>query len=436
VKIKETLLNWIKFLYEKFFGMEFTDEIRTLINNIYYVFIGTTFSSIFLFIIHVYGGRVVGPEQYGLFNLMVSISLFLAIPTTLGMEIATQKYLPSNRDVKERKKIISSSYFIIFILLIILLPVYLLISAYVSSPIRISIELFYLAIIFSILYTLYKTSTGIMRGLLSMKRYSIFEILSSFIAFILFFYLISICMERGFSALYLPFGIKYLVVFFLVLLYVKHYLSSKIDFSWSKKLVHYGSIAAIGDVAWVLVGNIDRIMINMFLDTSSVGIYQAYYFASTVPIGAIWGVFRFVLFPTFSKFEDKKSILFRIEKLIPLCFLILLILTPIVTFIILCLYGTSYKIDFLLIILFTFFTAIAHISAMYSWLLNSIGVGGVKVVTMSTYLLAGVNIILNLILIPNIGLFGAVMASVISKSAVLVYYLYTIYLKKSFTELV
>ena len=51
---------------------------------------------------------------------------------------------------------------------------------------------------------------------------------------------------------------------------------------------------------------------------------------------------------------------------------------------------------------------------MYGQLLNSVGVKGVKITSCGATILAVVNVALNILLIPHIGLYGAIIATIVA----------------------
>jgi len=91
--------------------------------------------------------------------------------------------------------------------------------------------------------------------------------------------------------------------------------------------------------------------------------------------------------------------------------------TPFILFleiIIIKLYGKKYPFDLLLIFLFGIVSICVVIDSFYAWFLNSIGTIGVKITVFAAAILAIVNIGINILLIPSIGLIGAIISALIS----------------------
>jgi O-antigen/teichoic acid export membrane protein len=163
----------------------------------------------------------------------------------------------------------------------------------------------------------------------------------------------------------------------------------------------------------VIVTNIDKLLINKYMSVSSVGIYLAYYMASMTVPEYLFRIFHSVFFPTVSKYEDKDKIYRKINKSIPYVsgwgFLFIFL----GEFVILKLYGNKYPLDPLWMILFAVASICPFISGIYSWLLVSVGEHGARINAFSTVFIALVNIGLNIIFIPSMGIIGATISRII-----------------------
>ena len=76
--------------------------------------------------------------------------------------------------------------------------------------------------------------------------------------------------------------------------------------------------------------------------------------------------------------------------------------------------GVNTTFDPKLVLLFGFTGICISIDQLYGQLMNSIGVSGIKIVSFAAIIMAIVNVLLNMLLIPLIGIEGSIIATIIS----------------------
>jgi O-antigen/teichoic acid export membrane protein len=112
--------------------------------------------------------------------------------------------------------------------------------------------------------------------------------------------------------------------------------------------------------------------------------------------------------------QDKGMLFKRINKV---AFLFILFGWPIALisgYVIFMMYGNKYPFDLPLTLLFTTAGVCISIDMLYGQLLCSVSVIGAKITSYAAVVMAVVSVILNFLLIPIIGLAGAIIASIIS----------------------
>jgi O-antigen/teichoic acid export membrane protein len=190
-------------------------------------------------------------------------------------------------------------------------------------------------------------------------------------------------------------------------------------------LSKYAAFSLIGALSFVFYNNFGKIMISRDLNITDLGIYNAYFSASVNLMGIFSGMFYIVFFPTVSKYENKGIIFKRINKFIPYLVCLGIPLIFIFEFIVLKLYGNEYPLNAVWMILFPIASVCIVIDGLYGWLLNSVGSRGAKIVSFAAVILVFVNVGLNLILIPRIGITGSLISMIISytsSAAVILYF--------------
>lgn len=401
--IKESLVN----IYEKVFREKITAGTKLFIKNLGYIITGFGISALCIFVFQIIVGRILGPAEYGKYVLVDSMAIFLYILMILGLSTAAVKYTAEKGDYQRQRKIISTSYLMVFVLSLISIFFLFIFSPQLSKLFSISLLIFRLAIIFAFFYALYTLATNTLRGLHQMAKLSIFRAGYGFLVLIVFGIFI-LTKHISFLAAVFSICFAYLVVFILITINLRQYLSLEFDKFWADELFRYGIYAVIGGACLVLLPALSKILVNRYLTTTDVGIYNAYYFSSIAVVIFLSTMFITVFFPTASKYQQKKPIFKKIKQLLPYLFLGGIPAFFGIEWIILTLYGAKYPINYPLMLLFVLTSILIAIHSLYNWLFCSEGVLGVKLVTAVFIFIALINILFSVYLIPIFALYGAI----------------------------
>jgi O-antigen/teichoic acid export membrane protein len=145
-----------------------------------------------------------------------------------------------------------------------------------------------------------------------------------------------------------------------------------------------------------------------------VGIYGVYYYASFAIIGLCLSIFTTVFFPTVSKIPDKYQVYKKLNTTIPYLLVLGIPGTLIGEFVILQFFGTEYPVDPVLLLLFAVSAVLVFWYTIFAWFFNADGITGVRLTISGTLLIAIANVMLNIVLIPVAGLYGAVGATILA----------------------
>ncbi|MCQ8893260.1 MAG: oligosaccharide flippase family protein [Methanolinea sp.] len=404
----------LAFLYQKIFREKIDDEIKKFIKNLSYVGFGTIFSTLFSFLFNILAGRILGPGGYGQFILVQSIGMMLYIPMMLGFNTAMIKYCAENRDDDQLKRIISTTFFLIFTLIILSVMVYGLFVNLLIAFFSVNMKIIWFSIIFAVLFVLFTLVTSTLRGLHQMEKFALFQSLFGIVlllSFLAFLFVQFVTFEAMVYAYYIAYGVIFCVI---VSISLKKYLSFQVDRIWLSKVWKYSGYALIGGLSFTLYTNIDRILINYYMDIGSVGIYGVYYYASFAVIGLFSGIFVTVFFPTASKVINKELLYIKLKKLIPLLFIIGIPGTMVSEFVILRFFGKEYPVDLSLMFIFALTAVLVTTYTIFAWFFNAEGMLGARLTVSGTMIIAIVNVIFNILFIPIFGLYGAIGATLIA----------------------
>lgn len=401
----------LSFFYEKIFHEPVNEEVETFVKNLSFVGFGTILSTLFSFLFNVIGGRMLGPSEYGSFTLVQSIAMILYIPMILGFNTAMVKFCAETTNHDRLSRIISTTYIIAFFLTTISILLYVIFIDQLAASFSVNKGIIWLSIIFAVFFVFYTLTTATLRGLHLMKRFAAFQPLFGF-SLLSTFFIFTYIQPSSFKAMvyanYFAFATIGSVI---CILFLKKILAFRVDRLWLSKAWRYSNYAVIGGLAFTLYSNIDRILINHYMGVESVGIYGVYYYASFAVIGLFSGIFITVFFPVASKTSGKKLLYHKLTKTIPFIIIFGIPGVLIGEFIIIQLFGKEYPIDFTLMVLFAITAVLAIWYSILAWFFSSDGINGARLAVIGTLLIAMVNLLLNIILIPHIGLYGAIIAS-------------------------
>ena len=223
------------------------------------------------------------------------------------------------------------------------------------------------------------------------------------------------------------FGIVYsLEALFLALALVLTYaIQDQTIFKWRirldvvKNLIGKSWLLVLSGLSAVIYLKIDQVMLGIIVSDQEVGIYSA-----AVKLSEAWYFIPLILsnalFPAIlsSKIKGQQTYRFRLQQLCDLYFLISLLLAIVVSFlanfIIVLLYGVQYDSSALILQVHIWAGIFIFLRSVLSkWLIAE---DKYKFSLISQLSGAVVNVLLNLVLIPRYGGFGAAIATVISYS--------------------
>lgn len=408
------LFPFINIIYRKIFHEEVSSEVEKFIKNLSYVGTGTIIASVFSFSYNILAGRWLGPSEYGTFTLVQSIAMFLYIPMLLGFHTAMVKYNAEKVDFLRQRCIISTTYILVLLFTVISLLIYFIFSKEIMAIFSISGEVFYFALIFAVLFVFYTLATEALRSLHMIRTYSRLMPVYSAILFFAFLAFVFAFKEISFKTSLYSMLLAYGITGGIILKFLRKYLRPELSKEWAHKLHKYSVYSLMGGISATLYLNLDKIIINMYMPVSNVGIYWAYNYSFTTLILLFSSIFVNVFFPVASMCSNKEVLFNRINKVVILSIIFGWPLTIGTGCVILKLYGGSYPFDLSLTLLFATAGICISVDKLYGQLLNSVGVKGVKITSFGAIVLALVNILLNFLLVPYIGLRGAIIATIIA----------------------
>ena len=374
------------------------------------------------------------PAEYGLYYSCLSLIGLFSLFKDFGLNGSLIYHISKFKAEKKFKKLNASVFTVLFIQII---PALIIATIIFFSSDFIAVNYLHLSknLVFGVLVIkvlaivyfiqiFYNIVLSILQGFQLMNFFAIVDFCRMLFYFILTFIFISL----NFSVLSpaLGFLISYIFVilifspFALKLIpnFKKLHLERKIfDKELAKKLFFYGFPIMLSSAAGLIIGYTDTILITIFRNLEEVGIYQT----AQPTARLLWffaGSFTTVLFPLVTELKTKK--IKGLEKGVSLIYrYIWIIIIPF------ALMSFSFSREILNLFFGSFYSSgsnvlkILSIGAIFfsivqvnGCVLN--GLGKPKNYTKIVYIGAAINLILNLVLIPIIGITGAATSTLLT----------------------
>lgn len=342
--IKKKLISTLEFIHLKLFGHEMSDVMRIFLGHLSWSIMGGIFASAIMMLINILAGRLMGPDEYGRYNLLITLSQLLVIPILFGLDTSSVIAISASKNIKDKNiNITSTLYFVLFTLSIsTILSVVIFPSITKNFPIGKTFLL--ITIIYALLSGLRVILESIIRGLHLFKTQfyaKIFEILIITLTFILFFII-----KNNHNFFY------YTISLISGLIFALFFYSKKIfphisyfSFSVLKKQILLGKIILIGTILGVGFNSVDKIIIAKYLNLTELGIYSAYFTISVNLIAQLTQMFINVFLPVVSGINNNTFIK-KIDRLYLISFVPILISLFGIILLAISLFGNKYGINF------------------------------------------------------------------------------------------
>lgn len=255
------------------------------------------------------------PADWGVFNIVWSLWIFLSVLYSLGFENSFMKYFIEEKN-KQRKAEIYSSVLtaLLFSSLVFSLCIYFG-SDWINNLLHFEDErkgIFLIKVLAVLLFfdTIYRIPLLLLRAELNTKVYTYLTIVTLIINLGLNLFLI-IVQGYGIEAIFYSYIASVFVTTLICLVITSPYLTSKISFTEIKRQLNFGFKFIFIGLFILIIDVSDRFFLKYFYNESVVGIYSANYRLGTV-MSLIISAYKFSWTPYFmnlSENPDNKKII-------------------------------------------------------------------------------------------------------------------------------
>ena len=363
-------------------------------------------------------------NEYGIYDLIITISTFLIPGITLLMEESMFRFLIDCKTEEEKKKIISQSFIYItksssiFILLALILII-------------IKIPYSVIGLIYILTCILACLRNSLVRGLGKLKFYTVVNFVSSIINILCNVLFIAV-FRFGINGLLLAGIIANLISTTIVFIKVNifKYISYKsYDKKKTKEMVKYSFPLVPNSLSWTIVNLSDRLVISILMGTSYNGIYSMSYKFPNL-MNTIYSFFYTAWKESSARAmhdEDREQFFNKINVILTKAMFsvsigIISCLPIIFSFFIRKSFVSSYVYIPILVIAMYYNNMSGYYGGIFS------GFKDTKIMGITTIWGAIINLVVNLALIKFIGIYAAAISTLIS--CMVIYYYRRIKIKK------
>lgn len=402
---------------------------KELIGNTLIIGLGSFSTQIISFLLLPIYTSILTPTEYGIYDLIITVTTFLLPIITLLMEESMFRFLIDCSNNEEKKKIISQAVLYITIAT----SIFLILASIVGTTFDISYIVLSVINIFTCIIVALRNA--LLRGLEKIKLYTISNFIISVVTILLNIVFI-VVFRWGIYGLICGSIVSNIIL--TIILFVKLKIYKYVSFRTSdgellKEMIKYSLPLVPNSLSWAVVNLSDRVVISTFMGTAANGIYSmAYKFPNL--INTIYGFFYTAWKESSAKAikdEDKVEFFNNIYKMLSN------VMLSVSIGIVVCMplffdlfikeaYSEAYLYVPILVISMYYNNMAGYYGGIFS------GYKDTKIMGLTTILGAIINLVVNLLLIKFIGIYAAALSTLIS--CMFIYY-YRKYKVKQYIEL-
>ncbi len=388
------------------------------------VFVVMLASLVIGYVLRLFLLRNLSLQDFGLFYSILAFLGLFNLFKDFGFSTTLVKFI-SEFNSKNKKTEAKSAFITVLILelvisIIIIIPLFFLadyisISYFKTASASLPFKVMLISFVVSILFTIQNFFQGIGR----IGHLSLVEFLRTVIVFI--FVLTSVSFGvSGIAYSYLFGGIASAIILYILLFRVFPFFSTKtsLSFKLTKKIVFFSFPVFFTAIAGTILTSIDTITLTYFKSLEDVAVYQIALPTSQL-LWAFAGAISIILLPMASELwalKQKKILSQGISILLKFTFIFIIPLAGILIafpeIVINLLFGQAYLSAYLPLQLLAI-NAVFY--SLFMILINVlVGIGKPQVNMKTMFLIAGLNLILNIIAVPYIGIVGAALTTTVS----------------------
>lgn len=357
-------------------------------------------------------------SEYGIFDFICTISLFLCPVITLLMEESMFRFLIDAETEKQKKKIISQTIIYTVIGTLVFIPIATLILNISTDYSPFLIFCFIAFVVSNIAIAL---SNSLARGLSQIKTYSVSNFILGALTIILTI-IVLIWVPSAEGLLIANLSANFIVALFILKkLKLKRYIG-KYNKPLMKKMINYSIPLVPNSISWSIINMSDRIILTNLVNSSANGIYAM---ANRFPniINVLYGYFYTAWKETASKIiKDKNKAKFYnsiYHDMKRLLYSITICLIAVMPFAFPIFINKSYNDAYIYIPIIMIATYYSNLSSFYGGIFSAYK--DTKIMGTTTFVAAAINLVIDIMLVKRFEIYAACFSTLIADLIVYFY---------------
>lgn len=389
-----------------------------LVKNTVIIAIGKLSTQILSYILLPLYTAKMSTSEYGIFDFICTVSLFLCPIITLLMEESMFRFLIDAETEKQKKKIIGQTIIYTTIGTLVFIPIAILILNICTDYSPLLIFAFIAFVVSNVVIAL---SNSLARGLSQIKIYSVSNFILGALTIILTI-VVLIWMPSAEGLLIANLTANFIVsVFILKKLHLGKYIG-KYNRPLMKKMVKYSIPLVPNSISWSIINMSDRIILTNLVNSGANGIYAM---ANRFPniINVLYGYFYTAWKETASKIIKEKnkakfynSIYHDMKRLL---YSITICLIAAMPFAFPIFINKNYEAAYIYIPIIMIATYYSNLSSFYGGIFTAYK--DTKIMGTTTFVAAAINLIIDIILVQKFEIYAACFSTLIADLIVYFY---------------
>ena len=279
----------------------------SLVRDGFVLFLAMFSSQVLRFLYHVFMGRALGPSDYGVLSVLLSIIYFISVPIYVVQNSITKFVAEynANKSLGSIASVLRSGLKLMFFAALILIFLFVMTIPFLSSFFAISAEYFYLLIIIIFFAMLLPVLRGVFQGMQFFGKLGANVLLEG--VFVLGFSVMFVWKGFGLTGAVMAIVLSYTLPVFLALIPLRNYLSQKFKNHFSIKSLFFYILPMLFALSFLtLFYTIDLFLVKYFFSSVDAGYYAAISLIGKIVFFASSSV-HLVMFPKLVDLHSKKK---------------------------------------------------------------------------------------------------------------------------------
>jgi hypothetical protein len=309
MNMKTQVYRLLTFIFSLLLGTSITPAIKNFLLNFVITGTATVITGGLGMITTILAGRLLGPEEFGRYNLMMSIGQFLVLLMVFGIPTALAQGLPRSTNIS---RTIRSSVPLITVSFISTILVALFITRPASMLLHLSPVVWWWGIALGAAYAVRVNADAILRGTQAFRTSAKLDIGSTAASSLLFIVFLLLLWRE--ATAYATVTLVGALLYGTLGAFTRRQMLGWEYTEETKSLASYGFLALLIAGATVLLLHFDRLIIQYFYDATAVGIYSAYLVGALFLTSFMVTVTNYILLPMSSAVDNIRGIYLHLKR--------------------------------------------------------------------------------------------------------------------------